>query len=140
MPERFTGQVLFRTTISEDLMPARSLSNLGTLVRKKRGVYKRRETATDIGISAATLMRVESGRIPDVATFGNICNWLGVDAGSFFGAQSKETDEPKPTLVSAHLKLEATPNSNTLTALSKMIWIASKMQGKTLEMDAGEDA
>jgi hypothetical protein len=102
-------------------MPARSLSNLGTLVRKKRGHGKLRETAT-------------------VATFGNICNWLGVDAGSFFGAQSKETDEPKPTLVSAHLKLEATPNSNTLTALSKMIWIASKMQGKTLEMDAGEDA
>jgi len=121
-------------------MPARSLSNLGTLVRKKRGHGKLRETAREIGISAATLMRVESGRIPDVATFGKICQWLELDPASFLGGHSKETEEPQPTLVSAHLKLDATPNRKTLSALSNMIWIASKMQGKTLEIDAGEDA
>jgi transcriptional regulator with XRE-family HTH domain len=121
-------------------MPARSLSNLGTLVRKKRGHGKLRETANDIGISAATLMRVESGRIPDVANFGKICQWLGLDPASFLGVHSKETEEPKPTLVSAHLKLDAAPNQKTLNALSKMIWIATRMQGVTLEIDSGEDA
>lgn len=121
-------------------MPARSLSNLGAMVRKKRGHGKLRETAKEIGISPATLMRVESGRIPDVENFGRICQWLGVDPASFLGFQSKEVEEPTPTLVSAHLKLDAVPEARTLKALSKMILIATRMQGVTREIDSGEDA
>lgn len=118
-------------------MPARSLSNLGTLVRKRRGHGKLRETSKDIGISAATLMRVESGRIPDVATFGRLCKWLELDPASFLGFQGKveEAGTPEPTLVSAHLKLDSAPKPETLTALSKMILIAMKMQGVTPEIE-----
>lgn len=121
-------------------MPARSLSNLGTLVRKRRGHGKLRETAKEIGISAATLMRVESGRIPDVATFGRLCQWLDVDPASFLGFQGKGEEEPQPTLVSAHLKLDSAPKPKTLNALSKMILIAMRMQGVTREIESGEDA
>jgi transcriptional regulator with XRE-family HTH domain len=121
-------------------MPTRSLSSLGMLVRKKRGHAKLRETAKEMGISAATLMRVESGRIPDVETFGKICNWSGLEPASFLGFQGKESEEPQPTLVSAHLKLDAAPKQKTLNALSKMILIAMKMQGVTREMGPGEDA
>ena len=64
-------------------MSAKSLSKLGTMVRKKRGEAKLRDTAETIGISAATLMRVENGRIPDVATFGKLCNWLGENPADF---------------------------------------------------------
>jgi transcriptional regulator with XRE-family HTH domain len=121
-------------------MPARNLSNLATLVRKRRGHGKLRETSKEIGISAATLMRVESGRIPDVATFGKLCKWLELDPASFLGFEGKEENEPKPTMVSAHLKLDSTPKPKTLNALSKMILIAMRMQGVTREIESGEDA
>jgi len=39
----------------------------------------------EIGIGPATLMRVESGRIPDVETFGKICKWLKKDPAEFLG-------------------------------------------------------
>src|SRR5438270_13799008 len=79
-------RVLFRRSISvsqksqgeRSTMPTRKLSSLGAMVKKKRGSAKLRETAKAIGIGPATLMRVESGRVPDVSTFGKICQWLQV--------------------------------------------------------------
>jgi len=45
-------------------MSSRSLDSLGALVREKRGAKKLREAATEIGASAATLLRVEGGKTP----------------------------------------------------------------------------
>ena len=73
-------------------MPRLSLSNLGAMVKKRRGASKLRETATEIGISAPTLLRVESGRLPDLDTFGKICGWLEVDPGDFLGRPSQQAD------------------------------------------------
>lgn len=122
-------------------MPAKTLSSLGAMVRKKRGDAKLRETAHDIGIGPATLMRVENGRIPDVATFGKLCQWLGVDPGSFLGFEQKE-EEPPPEMsfFTAHLKIDQTPKKETLDALSKMIWFATKGQRGSVEPYQNEDA
>lgn len=116
-------------------MPRRSLSSLGVMVREKRGVRKLREVANEIGIGAATLMRVENGRIPDVATFGKICKWLGVDPGSFLGFEPKEvpsaavsTDQTSSVQVSAHLRADQTPKPETVQALAQMILMAAKVQ------------
>jgi transcriptional regulator with XRE-family HTH domain len=121
-----------------ELMPPRKLSTLGALVRKKRGVRKLRETAGEIGIGPATLMRVENGRIPDLETFGKICNWLEIDPGSFLGfsaqTETKSTDagsgEP-PVLVTAHLRAEQTPEAATVNALARMILLAIKSQKRS---------
>jgi transcriptional regulator with XRE-family HTH domain len=122
-------------------MPPRKLSSLGALVRKKRGDYKLRETAREIGIGPATLMRVESGRIPDIETFGRLCKWLQIDPGSFLGFSqaSAETGtatpaEGSPIFVSAHLKVDQTPQSVTVNALARMILLAVKSQQRSEDL------
>jgi transcriptional regulator with XRE-family HTH domain len=115
-------------------MPRRTLESLGVLVRKKRGNNKLRETAKEIGIGPATLMRVENGRIPDVETFGKLCHWLNVDPGSFLGFQPKPeagATEPALTSISVHCKTDQTPQPATVQALAQMMLLALKMQPAT---------
>ena len=38
-----------------------------------------RETGAQIGVSAATLSRIERGEKPDIDTFMRICKWLGAE-------------------------------------------------------------
>jgi transcriptional regulator with XRE-family HTH domain len=111
---------------------------LGNEVRKYRRNKSLREAAREIGISPATLMRVESGRVPDVETFGKLCNWLQVDPRSYLGIKTTTTEQPagatdearadaKPShlVVSAHFKAERTPNPETVKALANMIMFAA---------------
>jgi DNA-binding Xre family transcriptional regulator len=127
-------------------MPPLSLSNLGTMVRKKRGNAKLRDTAQVIGISPATLMRVESGRIPDIETFGKICRWLEVDPGSFLGFKSETSVQRAqkaatlPLFVSAHLRADQTPKSETVHSLAKMILLAAQSQFSTEVLKDDEGA
>lgn len=122
-------------------MRKRTLASLGVLVRDRRGSKKVRETAMEIGIGVATLTRVESGRIPDLATFGKICTWLGEDPGSFLGFEPKTTQGPMapsdegPFLASAHLKADQAPQPETVKALAQMILLAAKRQPGTREDD-----
>ena len=113
-------------------MLKRPLESLGVLVREKRGHHKLRETAKEIGIGPATLMRVESGRIPDVETFGKLCRWLKLDPKEFLGFDAKEVAKsPTDSHVSvftAHLKTEKTPKKETVQALAQMILIAMSTQ------------
>lgn len=109
-------------------MSRRPLASLGILVRERRRANKLRETAAEIGISAATLLRVESGRIPDVVTFGKLCQWLGLDPSSFLGIEEKE----KSTLqaaglinMSAHFKADRTAKPETIQALAQMLLFAA---------------
>ena len=110
-------------------MPRLSLSNLGAMVKKRRGAKKLRETATEIGISAPTLLRVESGRLPDIDTFGKICRWLEVDPGDFLGRPSQQTaPSPAETTISAHFKAEKLPEPETLKALARMLLLIVKSE------------
>jgi transcriptional regulator with XRE-family HTH domain len=126
-----------------EFMPTRKLSSLGTLVRKKRGEKKLRETAREIGIGPATLMRVENGRIPDIETFGKLCKWLDLDPGSFLGFEREAgTASPEATLqtpvsLSAHFRADRTPEQATVNALAKMILMAvhSQPMSQILEED-----
>jgi transcriptional regulator with XRE-family HTH domain len=114
-------------------MRRRPLESLGGLVREKRGENTLREAARGIGIGPATLLRVESGRVPDVATFGKICGWLGVDPGAFLGSpgpsRPPEAAASQGTIeVSAHFRADQTPEPDTLRALAQMILLASRIQ------------
>ena len=116
-------------------MAPRPLESLGVLVREKRKSRKLREVAAEIGISAATLLRVEGGKIPEVATFGKLCNWLRIDPGSFLGFEdhkpkTKSAGAPADHLthVSTHMKVDATSHQMTLQALAQMIVLARNTQ------------
>jgi transcriptional regulator with XRE-family HTH domain len=109
-------------------LPKRTLASLGMLVREKRGSGKLRETASAVGISAATLLRVESGRIPDVVTFGKLCQWLSVDPSSFLGIAESDKDSDltlAPISMSAHFKADRTPKKETINALAQMLLLAA---------------
>lgn len=49
-----------------------------------------RTCAAEIGISAATLNRIERGMDPDINTFGKVCAWLCMPPNKFFNTVSKD--------------------------------------------------
>ena len=67
------------------------MKELSLLVREKRGDRGIRAVAAEIGVSHTTLARIEAGRLPDLKTFGLICNWLSVDPNTLLGFDNKQT-------------------------------------------------
>lgn len=47
------------------------------------------------GVPVATLSRVEQGRMPDLATFRRIVQWLGVPPERFFTATARTANTPE---------------------------------------------
>jgi len=107
------------------------LSNIGHLVREKRGNNGIREIAKDIGVSSATLSRIENGKLPDLGTFSKICRWLRIDPNEILGCKIEVTPEKdvseKPSMVFAHLRAEKTQDTETAQALAEMIMAAQSM-------------
>lgn len=101
-----------------------NIRELAEKVRSKRAGQGIRAAAAEVGISSATLSRVENGGIPDVETFGRICNWLGDDPGQYLGLSASAT---RPSKVLVHFKKEAAIRPESATALSEMILLANKM-------------
>ncbi len=125
-------------------MPKRALSTLGVLVREKRGGRRLRDVAGEIGISAATLMRIEAGRVPDVETFGKVCLWLGIQTDEFLGTPSHPetkagvTSGEDPRMrISAHFKADRLPLPATATALANMLLLVARKQVAST-MDPGD--
>lgn len=113
-------------------MPKKPLESLGAIVREKRGTRKLRETAQEIGISPATLLRVEAGRIPDVETFGKLCGWLKKDPNEFLGTAHSS----QPFLsVSAHFRADKNPRPETVNALANMVLLAVASQAPTPDVE-----
>lgn len=113
-------------------MPKRPLESLGAAVRVKRSGRKLREVAAEVGISPATLMRVENGRVPDLGTFAKLCQWLELDPGDFLGRPestgSGTASEGGPLVMSAHFRAEQTPNEKTVAALARMLLTAAGIE------------
>ena len=106
-----------------------SLSSLGPHVRKKRGTKGIRETANKIGISTATLSRVENGRLPDLDTFAKICRWLNIDPGEILDCSTSAPSDshPKPQIAYAHMRSDKNPSPDVAKALGEMILAAQDM-------------
>lgn len=100
-----------------------NIGQLGALISEKRGTVGIRATAKDIGISPATLSRVENGNVPDLATFAAICRWLGEDPNRFLGmTPDKSTTEA----VTVHLRKKKTTSVDTAGHLAEMILTAQR--------------
>lgn len=100
------------------------LSELGSLVRQKRGTLGVRAAAAEAGVSSATFSRVENGQIPDLATFAKICLWLGVDPKQFLGLPEEKSEKPPAAYV--HFKKDVAINQETATSLARLILVADK--------------
>ena len=83
------------------------LDGLGALVAQRRGELglSLREAALASGIPAATLSRIEQGRMPDLGTFRRLVEWLGLPADYFFG-EGPQRVENTPAAIAVHLRAD----------------------------------
>src|ERR1700690_3821773 len=104
-----------------------TLLRLGAMLRDRRGGRGIREVAQEIGISAATLTRVEGGRLPDLATFQKMCLWLKVNPSEILDLPIQQSATPTETLVAAvHLRADQTLPEIAATDLARLILVAQR--------------
>lgn len=99
-------------------MKVLAMENLGEAAKEKRGSEGIRATAATIGISPATLSRIENGHLPDLETFRRICEWLGANPAEILGFQPSATP---PAPVEVHFRKQPTQQPQTMAALGEMI-------------------
>ena len=104
-------------------MSSSSLDSLAHLVSEKRGKLGIRATAAKIGISPATLSRIENGHLPDLENFRKICRWLGVDPSTILGFDTEIARRP---VASVHFRKKQTVQLETASALAEMILAAQR--------------
>jgi transcriptional regulator with XRE-family HTH domain len=106
------------------------ISRLAPLVQKRRGERGLREAAAEIGISPATLSRVERGKLPDIETFSKLCTWLKVDPSEILGVQragprtdtaSATTTRPAPAV---HFRAKSALSPQAAKDLAQLILAA----------------
>lgn len=105
-------------------MPKVRLAQIGAVVRERRGTRGVREAAGDIGISAATLSRVENGKQPDLGTFEKLCRWLEISPSEFLDAgdaEGADPTSPAPMVATAHLRAQRQITPELAQALGEMI-------------------
>ncbi len=100
-----------------------SLETLGRRLAEKRGEVGIRAAAKDIGVSAATLSRVERGNLPDLETFKKICEWMEIDPGQVLGLKQPSVKVPR---VAVHFKKSTALSQETAQALAKMVVAAHR--------------
>lgn len=87
-----------------------NILKLSKLLVEKRGERGVREFAREIGISAATLSRIERGKLPDIETFGKLCSVLKLDPADILEIENIEVKPAatSPAAVAAvHFKADA---------------------------------
>ena len=119
-------------------MAKTTLQNLGTIVRKRRGSQGLRAAAAEIGTSAPTLSRIESGKMPDLQTFGKICRWLEIDPGTLLGMGVRPSEESQADTAIAHLKAQREIDPRTARALANAIVRAQQILADTPGEPYGE--
>lgn len=96
------------------------MDELSLRIKQKRGGSGIRETAKDIGISPATLSRIEAGKQPDLDTFRSICIWLKIDPSSVLGMHTPSAIPPDMP-VQAHFRAHKTMSADTANHLANLI-------------------
>jgi transcriptional regulator with XRE-family HTH domain len=104
-------------------MTVLSVHSLGRLALERRAQRGIREVASEIGLSPATLSRVERGKMPDLETFGKICKWLRVDPASVLGIAPVTSDSSG---LSVHFRKDQAISPETAKALAQMILAAQR--------------
>ena len=98
-------------------MPLEDLGRLVLAKRDKRGIGIR-AAAREVGISHATLARVEKGFLPDLENYQKICRWLGIEVDAM-PPRKRTTNIPQ-----IHFRRQKTATPATAEALARMILAA----------------
>lgn len=101
-----------------------TLLRLGSLLRERRAGRGVREVATEIGISPATLSRVEAGKLPDLLTFRKLCTWLGIDPAEILEMAVDETNSAPAAAV--HLRADVLLSEEAAGDLAQLILVAQR--------------
>jgi len=104
-------------------MPNMTFQALGRRLIERAQGRGIREVAKEIGISPATLSRVQRGHIPDLETFRKVCKWLNIDPGEVLGVKPKTLGSPK---VGVHFRKDQVLAPETAQALAQMILAAQR--------------
>ena len=113
-----------------------TLERLGQMVADKRGKVGVRATAHEIGLSPATLSRVERGQMPDLANFTRICKWLELDPAQVLGFDAEAVGRP---MASVHFRSRSTVSVETGRALGELIVEAGNLLAADEEDGDGDD-
>jgi len=118
--------------IREVVLRAIGIVRLGRLLRERRGNRGVRELAEEIQVSAATLSRVERGKLPDIETFTKICKWLKVDPAQIlditdFPNRSRRENSEDPTTIAAHFRADTALDPQAAQDLAQLILAAHRV-------------
>src|ERR1700683_2852796 len=102
-----------------------SLLRLGNLLRERRGGRGVRDVATEIGVSPATLSRVESGKLPDLLTFRKLCTWLRVDPAEILeiSDETNSARDSSPEAAAVHLRADVLLSEEAAADLAQLIMV-----------------
>lgn len=99
-----------------------SLDQLGGEVLEKRGDRRLEDVVSDIGISAATLSRVERGQIPDLATVQKLAEWLDVNVKAAGTDDTGiETEADLERAVAVYLRAKKNLPEKTARSIAKSV-------------------
>lgn len=71
--------------------------------RRKELGFSLRAAAEHSGVPFNTLSRVEKGHLPDLANFGRLVAWVGIDPAELFRATPQVRSESTPSAIRASL-------------------------------------
>ena len=111
-----------------------SPQDLGNRASRKRGSMGIRAAAAEIGISPATLSRIERGHLPDSRTLGKVCVWLGIDPGMIIGGADGGANRSLPAVQIGFKQGEAF-SDQTAKSLANLIITAHRRFVEQIESE-----
>ena len=97
---------------------------LAQRIQERRAGKGIREAAKDVGVSPATLSRVENGKVPDLETFSRICQWLKEDPAVYLGVMVRPIASAPTARV--HFKKGSAIKQDSARALGELILAAQR--------------
>ena len=92
-----------------------------------------RAAAREVGVSSATLSRIENGKQPDLGTFEKLCRWLEMSPTEFLdvGDAGRNDSESSSSakMATVHLRARREISPQLAQALGEMIMRAQEMFG-----------
>ena len=98
------------------------VDDLGQFVKAKRAKDNQsvRQAAKDAGVSFSTLSRVEAGAQPDLATFLQLCSWLGEPLERFVTPMAVRAGDTVDT-VARHLVADPSLTRESADAIARVV-------------------
>ncbi|MGW1966230.1 helix-turn-helix domain-containing protein [Streptomyces sp. NPDC001935] len=96
------------------------VTELGRLLKERRGALSLRQAAAEADVSFSTFSRVEAGAQPDLTTFTRLCAWLGVPASRFFTAGATREVSPLDQAIT-HLHADPRLTEDAATKITSVL-------------------